>query len=213
MEKSIENIWKEGFLKREALVAPKINDLYNKKSVHITDKFKRMFKVNIWAIIGASTLLWIASYFAGAFVAGSIVLIMMLYVAYTANKEMEALEKLDKGQSSYAYLKSFRNWIENSIERYGKMYRVIYPALILTFYFGLWFSDVLSGLREKVAESPNDLLFGVHIYSTIPIVIGAVLMSIFAKNIHREDIKAIYGGIIRKLDDAIADMEELKGEH
>jgi len=211
MEKSIENIWKDGFLKAEGLVVPKVNDLYNRKSVHITDKFMRMFKVNIWAIIGASSLLWIASYFAGAFVAGSIVLIMMLYVANTANNEMEALKKLDKGQSSYAYLKSFRNWIENSTERYGKLYRLIYPALILTFYFGIWFSDALSGLREKVAESSNDLFLGVHIYSTIPIVIGAVLMSVFAKTIHREDIKAIYGGIIGKLDDAIAEMEELRG--
>ena len=28
MEKSIESIWKEGFLKSDALVAPKLNDLY-----------------------------------------------------------------------------------------------------------------------------------------------------------------------------------------
>ncbi|MEN2281645.1 hypothetical protein AAGF08_05850 [Algoriphagus sp. SE2] len=212
MEKSIENIWKEGFIKNEDLVAPKINDLYNKKSVHITDKFKRMFKVNIWAIIVGSTLLWIASYFAGAFLAGSIILVMMLYVAYTAKNEMIALEQLDKGQSSYAYLKSFKNWIENSIERYGKIYRVIYPALILTFYFGLWFSDVFSGIREKVIETSNDLIFGVHLYSTIPIIVAAAVMSFFAKTIHREDVKTIYGGIMSKLDNAISDMEELRGQ-
>jgi hypothetical protein len=28
MEKSIETIWKEGFLKNDALIAPKINNLY-----------------------------------------------------------------------------------------------------------------------------------------------------------------------------------------
>lgn len=213
MEKSIENIWKNGFLKGEALVAPKVNDLYNRKSVHITDKFIRMFRTNIWMIIAASTVLWIASYFAGALIAGSIVLIMMLFIAYTAIAEMKALEKVDKGQNSYTYLKSFKSWIEQSIERYGKMYRVIYPALILTFYFGIWFSDIFSGIREKVVESSNDLIFGVHLYSTIPILIGAAVMSFFAKTIHREDVKAIYGGIIKKLDDAIAEMEELrKGE-
>ena len=51
MEKSIESIWKEGFLKKDALVAPKINDLYNQKSKHIVDKFKRMFKINLIAIV------------------------------------------------------------------------------------------------------------------------------------------------------------------
>ena len=44
MEKSIESIWKEGFLQKNAMVAPKLNNLYNKKSIHIIDKFKRMFQ-------------------------------------------------------------------------------------------------------------------------------------------------------------------------
>ena len=31
MEKSIESIWKQGFLNSDALVAPKLNNLYNQK--------------------------------------------------------------------------------------------------------------------------------------------------------------------------------------
>ena len=46
MEKSIESIWKEGFLQKNALVVPKLNNLYDKKSIHIIDKFKRMFKIS-----------------------------------------------------------------------------------------------------------------------------------------------------------------------
>ena len=51
MEKSIESIWKEGFLEKDAMVAPKINNLYNQKSIHIIDKFKRMFKINLNALV------------------------------------------------------------------------------------------------------------------------------------------------------------------
>ena len=40
----------------------------------------------------------------------------------------------------------------------------------------------------------------------------AVLMSIFSKAIHRKDVKTIYGGILKKLDSALAEMEELRGE-
>ena len=31
MEKTIEAVWKEGFVDDDALVAPKLNDLYNHK--------------------------------------------------------------------------------------------------------------------------------------------------------------------------------------
>ncbi len=51
MEKSIETIWKEGFLKDDALLAPKLNNLYNQKSMDIVDKFKRMYIVNRIAIV------------------------------------------------------------------------------------------------------------------------------------------------------------------
>lgn len=209
MEKSIETIWKEGFLNRESLIAPKVNNLYNKKSLHIMAKFKKMFLNNIWGIIIGSSLLFIGAYFAGALLAGSIVLIMMLYIAYTAYNELKNLEKIDKGQSSYLFLKSFKDWIDQSIERYGKMYKVVYPVLILTFYFGIWFSDSLIDMRQKVSED-SDLFFGLHVGTTIFVLTFALLMSIFSKSIHRKDVKTIYGGIMNKLDSSLAEMEELR---
>ena len=209
MEKSIETIWKEGFLNTESLIAPKVNNLYDKKSLHIMAKFKRMFLNNIWGIIIGSSLLFIGAYFAGALLAGSIVLIMMLYVAYTAYIELKNLEKIDKGQSSYSFLKSLKVWIGQSIERYGKMYRVVYPILILAFYFGIWFSDSLADVRQKVSEH-SDLFFGLHLGTTIFVLTFALLMSIFSKSIHRKDVKTIYGGIMNKLDSSLAEMEELR---
>jgi len=210
MEKSIETVWKEGFLNSEALIAPKVNDIYNKKSMHIIEKFEKMFLINIWGIIIGASFLFIASYFAGAVLAGSIILIMMLYISYNAYHDLKALEKLDKGQSSYTFLKSFKDWISKSIEHYGKMYRLVYPILILTFYFGIWFSDVFDSIRKIVTENSNDLVFGLHIYTTIVIIIGAIMMSIFSKAIHSRDVKTIYGGIMNKLDLALAEMEELR---
>jgi len=209
MEKSIETVWKEGFLNTESLIAPKVNNLYDKKSLHIIAKFKKMFRNNVWGIIIGSSLLFFGAYFAGALIAGSIVLITMLYVAYTAYKELKSLEKIDKGLSSYIFLKSFKVWIDQSIERYGKMYRVVYPILILAFYFGIWFSDSLADVRQKVSEH-SDLFFGLHLGTTIFVLTFALLMSIFSKAIHRKDVKTIYGGIMNKLDSSLAEMEELR---
>ncbi len=210
MEKSIEFIWKEGFLSTSALIAPKVNDIYNRKSIHIIEKFEKMFLINIWGIIMGALFLFIASYFAGALLAGSIILIMLLYVAYTAYHELKSLERIDKGQNSYGFLKSFKAWITRSIDRYGKMYRVVYPVLILAFYFGIWFSDVFESKREIIAGSTNNLFMGLHIPTTIMIIIFAGLMSIFSKAIHRRDVKTLYGGILKKLDLALAEMEDLR---
>lgn len=209
MEKSIETIWKDGFLNTESLIAPKVNNLYDRKSMHIMAKFKKMFLNNIWGIIIGSSLLFIGAYFAGALLAGSIIFIMMQYIAYTAYNELKNLEKIDKGQSSYLFLKSFKVWIDQSIERYGKMYRVVYPVLILTSYFGIWFSDSLIDVRQNVSEH-SDLFFGLHLGTTIIVLTLAILMSIFSKSIHRKDVRTIYGGILNKLDISLAEMEELR---
>jgi len=50
MEKSIEKIWSQGFLDEGALVAPKINKLYEAKSINTIEKFKRMYHKNYWFI-------------------------------------------------------------------------------------------------------------------------------------------------------------------
>ena len=43
MEKSIESIWKQGFLNSDVLVAPKLNNLYNRKSIHSIDTYQYMY--------------------------------------------------------------------------------------------------------------------------------------------------------------------------
>ncbi|TDK50241.1 hypothetical protein [Algoriphagus formosus] len=210
MEKSIEQIWKDGFLKQEALIAPKVNDLYNRKSIHLVEKFQRMFKINIWGIIIGASLILIASFGAGAGLAGVIIFITLMAVAYSAKLDSDGLKQLDKGQSSFEYLSSFREWIQQSIEKYGSLYRIVYPVFILTFYFGLWFSDLLEPIREKVAENSSNLIFGMHVPTTLLIIGGAIAMGFFAKRIHREDVELMYGKIMGKLDEALQEMEELR---
>ena len=65
MEKSIESIWKEGFLKKNALVAPTIYDLYNKKSIHISDQFNRLFIIKLIASGVLSVFALVAGFWMG----------------------------------------------------------------------------------------------------------------------------------------------------
>lgn len=210
MERSIESIWKEGFINSEALVAPQVNDLYNKKSIHIIEKFKRMFLINIWGIIAGASVILVVSYVIGALAAGLVLFLTLMAVAYSAKLDLDGLGKLDKGQSSYDYLMSFRDWINNSTEKYGSLYRFVYPVIILSFYFGMWFSDAMEGVRLRVAENSSDLIFGMHTYTTLVMFGTAIVMAFLAKRIHREDVSLLYGKIMAKLDEALHDMEVLR---
>ena len=107
MEKSIEDIWKEGFLKSDALVAPKINSLYNQKSIHIIDKFKRMFRINLIAIVAFSFVFLIVTFFSGMLITGIGFFVTLTSLVIINKKLLNGLEKVDKGVSSYQYLKAF----------------------------------------------------------------------------------------------------------
>ena len=72
MEKSIEQIWKEGFLKEATIKAPVIDNLYSQKSVHIIDKFKRRFRINLIAILAFSFFLLTISFLANTPLFGSL---------------------------------------------------------------------------------------------------------------------------------------------
>jgi uncharacterized YccA/Bax inhibitor family protein len=111
MERSIENIWKEGFLKSDALVTPKINNLYNQKSIHIIDKFKRMFKINLISIVAFSFIFLIVSFFVGIPITGVMIFVTLSVLVFINKKLLKGLDKIDKGLSSYQNLKTFNEWM------------------------------------------------------------------------------------------------------
>ena len=102
MEQSIETVWKEGFLKSDALIAPKVNDLYNRKSEHIVDKFTRMFKINLIAIVAGSFFVVAMSYLVQIPYMG-LGLFVILNVLVVINKKlMKGLDKIDKNDKETA---------------------------------------------------------------------------------------------------------------
>jgi hypothetical protein len=129
MDKSIESIWKEGFLKNDALLVPKLNDLYNQKSTHLVDKFKRRFKVNLKAIVIFSFIVLILSFLVGIPVMGVMMFFLFNGLVIVNNKLLKGLEKIDKNVSSYQYLKSFNDWMKEQISVNRRMAGFYYPYI------------------------------------------------------------------------------------
>lgn len=217
MEKSIENIWKEGFLKSDALVAPKINNLYNQKSIHIIDKFKRMFRINLIAIVVFSFVFLLVSYFIGIPITGIIFFVMLWVLVYFNKKLLNDLEQIDLGDSSYKYLKAFNQWKNKQISINKKFSRFLYPIIFISMLLGFWFKDVEGmPLGERLVDEiligfPDMyLVYGIPLIGVVIVLLILILLAYFGGRIYKWDLNIVYGRIFRKLDELMIDIESLR---
>lgn len=217
MEKSIELIWKEGFLKNDALVAPKLNDLYNQKSIHIVDRFRRMYKINIIAIIAFAFILLPVTFIVKMQYMGVPMFFLFIVIAFYGIKFKKKLDKIDTSLNSYQYLNSFDNWVKEMIAFNTKLSRYLYPYVFLSMILGFWFNDsngTLLGERivGGVLYNFPDIytIYGFPIIGIVGIIFIMSLLAFFGGRIGKWDVNLVYGRILRKLDILLADMEELR---
>ena len=216
MDKSIENIWKEGFLKNDALVAPKINDLYNQKSIHIIEKFKRMFKINLMAIVAFSFVFLMVSFFVGIPLMGIIFFVTLMVLVIINKGLLNGLDKIDRGESSYQYLKAFNLWIKKQIVINKRISTFLYPIIFMSFILGFWFKDAKGApLGERLV---NKILIGfpdTYLIYDIPLIGVAIavlivgLLALFGGRIYQWDLNLVYGRVFKKLEELMADIESL----
>ncbi|MFT7613682.1 MAG: hypothetical protein ACI9J3_002657 [Parvicellaceae bacterium] len=211
MEKSIESIWKEGFIKNDTLIAPRLNNLYDQKSTNTVDKLMKLGKRNHYAIIIGASIFFTASILLGAAIAGLLICILLTWLVLSGMKQTKIAERIDKGANSYEYLTSIDSWLKNAIKEYIKIYRVFYPAFFILIFFGIFYSNFGQDTFSKVlVKFPNmDLIYGVPLYPMIGTFVVATLSSIFAGALFRLDLKSVYGRVMSKLDELRMEMEEL----
>jgi hypothetical protein len=217
MERSIENIWKEGFLKSDALVAPKINNLYNQKSIHIIDKFKRMFRINLIAIVVFSFVFLLVSYFIGIPITGIIFFVMLSVLVFFNKKLLNDLDQIDLGVSSYQYLKAFNQWKNKQISINKKFSRFLYPIIFISLILGFWFKDAEGmPLGERLVNEvligfPDIyLIFGIPLIGIVIVFIILILLAYFGDRIYKWDLNIVYGRVFRKLEELMTDIESLR---
>lgn len=210
--KSIEDIWKEGFVKENDLIAPKINNLYNQKSKSAVDKFFQIGKINLIGLIVVAFAILIGSYFMKTLLAGSLICLLLLWFAYYGKKQANQLKELDKGMNSYDYIKTVNEWVRICTKKYIRVYRFFYPVFFLIFIPGVWYSKYgkLATIRFLEKHPNTDIFLGVPSYNYIILVLVALLLAIFAKKIFLLDITLVYGRVLKKLETIEKDMEKLQ---
>jgi len=217
MERSIENIWKEGFQKNDDLTAPKIGNLYNQKSIHIIDKFKRMFRNNLIAIVVGSFVFLIVSWFLHIPVMGVLFFVTLMVLVFINKSLLNELERIDQGQNSYQYLKDFSQWIKKQIAINKRLSAFIYPIFFMSFILGFWFNDAEDVyLGERLVKGILHLFPDTYLVFGVPvtgIIIAILIMSVLAYyggRIYLWDLNIIYGRVLKKLDELLTDLESLR---
>jgi hypothetical protein len=217
MENSIEIIWKNGFLKDSALVAPKLNNLYNQKSKHIIDKFQRMFKMNLILIVLGSFIVLVASFIVGLPYTGVPMFVGMNVLVFLNKKLLNSLKLVDKCKNTYDYLKAFDSWLKFQVNTNKKFARFFYPFVFLSMITGFWMKK--SGhqnighlaVKKILLTYPDlQLVGGVPVVGVLGVLLIVGILALLAGRIYEWDLKIIYGRIFKKFDELLADIKELR---
>jgi hypothetical protein len=127
------------------------------------------------------------------------------------------LEKIDKGVSSYQYLKTFNDWIQKQVALNKRLSIFLYPIIFLSIIIGFWFKDAEGiPLGERLV---GEVLYGfpdIYLIQGVPliaiIVISLIvgLLAFFGGRIYQWDLNLVYGRVFKKLEELMTDIEELK---
>lgn len=212
MKNSIETIWKEGFLHETSLAAPAINDLYNQKSKHLVDKVERMFRINLRVLLIFALLIPILYYFLDVTWQGVAASILLLLTAWYNRQQLQGINTLDQGATSLDYLISLDQWLKNSLLTSEKIARFSYPLYLLIAISTIWSAWNKQGVTSKIRQKFPDLFLIEEYPVFILLILGATLLLIVyvSAKIYQWEVRLLYGQVLAKLEETIAEMEKLK---
>jgi hypothetical protein len=120
---------------------------------------------------------------------------------------------LDQGATSLDYLKSFDRWLKDILSRSERIARFYYPLCFLIAISTIWSAwNKQEALILKTHQKFPDLIFigNVPLFALIIVGVTTLLMFYFSGEIYKWDVRLMYGRVFGKLEETIAEMEELK---
>lgn len=199
MERSIENIWKEGFEAEGNISAPVVSDLYHKKSKLLIDKFRTASKKDNISIIPIAIMLLLGLIFLGKVYLGIYVSILLFSMFFLNKRNLVKLNQISLSSSTYQYLKDYQLRLKEMQKFYIGLLGIGLPILVIPAYLMFF-----SGAPAMAAFKDLDLVVQIT-----GILVVALVLSGMGILSYRLSTHLIYTKLLTRLDDIIADMEEL----
>lgn len=205
MDKSIENIWKSGYVNKQ-FILPKIEKMYNQKSISFVEKMIAGFKWEVYILIPATALIFLFNIWLdndNAIFWGIISSIPGLIWFFLGKEQLKSLKKLDYLLCSYDYLVSIRAKLI-SIRKYNRNLAIfsvpilLFPMLLYTYY---------NQAGKTIGE-----IFGINgfNYSTIYIFLLLPIFTLLTVIIANINFKFVVSKTTKGIDALISEIEELR---
>ncbi|MEL7146980.1 MAG: hypothetical protein AAFO69_11465 [Bacteroidota bacterium] len=208
MEKSIESIWKEGFFKETSVDIPKVNNLYNRKSIHLMDKLLRTLEIDLWSIVPVAIVITAGLvYQSGTLWIGLVTISACTALFFVGKAKVDQLKQLDKSSSCFHYLREVKKWIAQTVSYYTRLMAVGGPLFVLTVHLIILLTlpegHQLTTVYERLGNSGTLWFIGLSMIATAFIVVA----------VYRLAVKLVYGPTLKKIEMMLEDLEVLRDEH
>lgn len=213
MDKSIEEIWHNGFSKEESDLLPKVANLFARKSKGIVSRMNRLVRFNIILLYAMAVIVFIMSIVLELPIWLALLLVT-LFVAPAIYTKVQLQNNFPDvyHDNCFEYLSTIRVWLKNQLAQNVRLARFYYPLSVIAAAAITWFSkgreEVLEEILLKYPDIP--MVLGFPVYFIIPVLVLALLMGVFAGRVYKFDVGLIYGRVLRKLDETLKDLEELR---
>jgi hypothetical protein len=200
MERSIENIWKEGFESDKSFKLPLVKDLYTRKSNLIIDKIKSTSKWDNISLIPMAIFLFGLFTYLDKLLLGIYVGALILSLFFLNKKMLKRMDQFNPNSNTYEYLINYYSQVKAIQKFYTKLLAIGPPILIIPAYW-MYFqgTPVMSGFM------------GLETYIQILIVAAiAILLSGVGVLSYKLSTHLVYGKLITRIEEIIDDMEELE---
>lgn len=201
MERSIENIWKTGFESENELLAPKVAKLYRKKSKLVIERLKRSFKIDNAGLPIVGVLILAKTYYDGNVWLGVYFLVLSLALFFINRRQYGKLQRVQLTDDLYHYLISCRATLRKMIRFYTRLVAIGVPLVAIpAIYF---FQD------QKQPGVWQDVINISPWLAVTVLVLFVIILSALGICVYYLSTGLIYGRLLKKLDEMIADLEQL----
>lgn len=204
MEKSIEKIWNEAFINEQALIAPKINGLYNQKSKSVINKIRRTYEIDNKGLLPMAFILVIGMSVFSEAIIGIYGAFLLLSLYFFNQRLLNKFNTIDVKSDNLTYLKSYRNIITLITKSTKKLFVFAIPMAVLSI-FVIAYSIKENSFLSKFISSDTTFIEFLGVGLAIAITVSIIGVLVF-----KLSTKILYASLISKLDAIIKEMELLK---
>jgi hypothetical protein len=184
-----------------------------RKSRHIVDRIQRMLRINEIAITIGAPIMWVFLSAVGVPYTGAILWTAFMGLLVIRRLYVAKFDAPDNSLDTYHYLQAFQRWLKDRMARSKRVQRHFYAVAFLAFAIGVGASAIGQLLIRLIVESNPDLrlINGVPLVLIAGVAATAILVDLLGGVIFDFDVNLVYRSVFRKLDQMVAEMEELRG--